>query len=140
MSEPQEIKKHSRGGARPGAGRPKGIPQREGQKNASRAHLIKKRLLDHGVGKVELSATQVKALEVLLDRLEPKLSAIEHTDANPRDLLDAGQLAAQLASMFNEKPELLAQIQELMRGAHATNAVQQGTSENSDSSTPLVTH
>lgn len=114
MNEQPEIKKERRGGFRPGAGRPRGIPQREAQKNASRAHLIKKRLLDHGNGKVDLSATQVKALEVLLDRLEPKLSAIEHTDANPRDQLDAGQLAAQLAAMFNEKPELLEQIKQLM--------------------------
>ena len=107
MSDPQEIKKPTRGGFRPGAGRPKGIPQREGQKNASRAHLIRRRLLDHGLGKIDMVPSQVKALEVLLDRLEPRLSAVEHTEANPRDAADPGALLQQLQALIAEKPHLL---------------------------------
>lgn len=83
--------------------------------------------MDHGLGLVEMQPSQVKALEVLLDRLEPKLSAIEHTEANPRDTADPAQLAARLAAMFNEKPELLAQIKQLM-----ANAAQQSAQTDSE--------
>lgn len=77
---------------------------------ANAAAIIRNRLLDHHVGKIELTATQIKAGEVVLDRLMPKLSAIEHTDANPRDTLDPAELVRQLKALFAERPELLAQV------------------------------
>lgn len=41
--------------------------------------MIENRLHDHASGQVELSATQIKALEILLDRRKPKLSAVDST-------------------------------------------------------------
>jgi hypothetical protein len=39
--------------------------------------MLVKRLTDHAVGKVEMSPTQVKAVEVLLKKSLPDLAAIE---------------------------------------------------------------
>lgn len=43
------------------------------------ASMIVNRLKDHGDGKIELAASQIKSYEVILDRLEPKLSSVEQT-------------------------------------------------------------
>ena len=108
--EQQEIKKERRGGFRPGAGRPPGIPQRPAQKNASRVHLIKKRLIDHSLGKVRMQPSEVRAAEVVLDRHEPRLASIEQTNIDPRDQASPAEIAARLAAMFDAKPELLEQV------------------------------
>jgi hypothetical protein len=42
-----------------------------------RVSMLVKRLTDHAVGKVEMSPTQVKAVEVLLKKSLPDLAAIE---------------------------------------------------------------
>lgn len=126
MSDAQEIKKSAHGGFRPGAGRPKGIPQREGQKTASRVHLIKKRLLDHSLGKCDMSATQVRAAEVVLDRHEPRLASIEQTVHDARDTADPQELVQRLAAMFEQKPELLEQV---LAARAAASAQQQAQSE-----------
>ena len=46
------------------------------------------RLADHGLGKIELSATQVRSIEVLLKKTLPDLQAVEHSGeiANHYDL------------------------------------------------------
>lgn len=43
------------------------------------ATLLLKRLQDHVVGDAELSATQIKAAEILLKKCMPDLSAVEHS-------------------------------------------------------------
>jgi len=43
------------------------------------ASVVIDRLQKHLKGEVELSATQVRAAEILLDRSVPKLSQIQHT-------------------------------------------------------------
>ncbi len=125
----EEIKKTAHGGHRPGAGRPKGIEQRPAQKNASRVHLIKKRLMDHSLGKCDMSPSQVRAAEVVLDRHEPRLAAIEQTVHDPRDQADPGDILQRLNAMFEAKPELWDQIVS-MRAAqhtHTNNTDQQVT-------------
>ena len=132
----EEIKNKPRGGYRPGAGRPKGSGK--GTKLgrdaywAQRVGEIKKRLSDAALGKCEMQPSQVKAAEVILDRHEPKLSSIEHSEANPRDAADPAQLVARLAALFTEKPQLLEQIRELMAGASPQTA--------SSEPAPQVTH
>lgn len=44
-----------------------------------RASMLLNRLRDHVLGKCELSATQVRAAEVLLRKVLPDLAAVEHT-------------------------------------------------------------
>ncbi|HZQ44461.1 MAG TPA: hypothetical protein VFA99_14495 [Acidobacteriaceae bacterium] len=122
----EQIKKETRGGFRPGAGRPRGSQSKTNREQwAQRLGEIKKRLMDHGLGKVEMQPSQVKALEVLLDRLEPRLSAIEHTEANPRDAADPAQLAARLAALFNEKPHLFEQVMALKNASQPLQVVEQ---------------
>lgn len=41
--------------------------------------MLVKRLTDHVVGKVEMSATQLRAAEILLRKRLPDLSAVEHS-------------------------------------------------------------
>jgi hypothetical protein len=41
--------------------------------------MLVKRLEDHAAGKCELSATQIQAARILLDRTLPTLQSIEHT-------------------------------------------------------------
>ena len=105
MSE--EIKKTAHGGHREGSGRPKGSKQRDGAKNAMRIALIKKRLIDHGLGLVEMTPSQVRAAEVVLDRHEPRLASIEQTNIDPRDSSDPDSLLQQLQALIAEKPHLL---------------------------------
>ncbi len=116
----EQIKKETRGGFRPGAGRPKGSKQREGAKNAMRVALIKKRLIDHSLGLVQMSPSEVRAAEVVLDRHEPRLSSVEQTYQDPRDSADATQLASRLAALFNEKPALFEQVMSLRNAANQT--------------------
>lgn len=68
-------------------------------------------------GEIELSPTRLKAMELAYSRLKPTLSAVEQTNVDPRDAADPAQLAQRLASMFNEKPELLEQVRALMANA-----------------------
>jgi hypothetical protein len=125
MSESPEIKKETRGGYRPNAGRPKGSGKGTKQGRdaywAQRSGEIKKRLSACALGEpnAEMTAAQIKAAEVVLDRHEPRLSSIEQTVHDERDTADPGLLAAKLAAMFNEKPELFDQVMELKNAGAA---------------------
>jgi hypothetical protein len=54
-------------------------PMTQHQKDSISATKIEQRLMDHADGKIELSSTQVRSLEALLDRRKPKLSAVDNT-------------------------------------------------------------
>lgn len=41
--------------------------------------MLINRLTDHALGNVEMSATQVRAIEVLLKKVAPDLASVEHT-------------------------------------------------------------
>lgn len=45
-------------------------------RDAARATQLENRLVDHGFGKVDLKATQVKAIEIVLKKLKPDLQSI----------------------------------------------------------------
>jgi hypothetical protein len=66
-----------RGGARKGAGRPVGTPHSERARENIRVSVIIKRLHDHLEGKLEMSASQVRAAEILLRKTVPDLSVID---------------------------------------------------------------
>jgi hypothetical protein len=44
-----------------------------------RVGLLSKRLQDHADGKVDMSATQVRAAEILLRKVLPDLASVEHS-------------------------------------------------------------
>jgi len=44
-----------------------------------RTSLLIDRLQDHAEGKIEMTATQVRAAETLIDRTVPKLQSIQHS-------------------------------------------------------------
>ena len=59
------------------------------------------RLEDHALGEVELSQTQIKAIEILLKKSLPDLSAVEHTGdpENPESVAHSG-----LAPIYGLQP------------------------------------
>ena len=70
------------------------------------------RLQDHGFGKIELSTTQIKAIEILLKKSMPDLQAIQHSGDPDSPLkhehtIEDKQAAAKaiLDAAFGEKPE-----------------------------------
>ena len=82
-----------------------------------KASMLLNRLRDHGDGKIKLTATQVKAIEVILDRITPKLSAVEQTVTDARDSMSEDQLVAQLSALFASKPDLFARVVRIQQAA-----------------------
>ncbi len=76
--------------------------------------MLVRRLTDHALGKLELTKTQVTAIQILLRKSLPDLSAIEHsghidarradelTDAELADIARGGSIGA---SRSKERPE-----------------------------------
>ena len=48
-------------------------------RNRIKASLLRKKLQDHALGNCDMSATQVQAARILLNKCMPDLSAVEHT-------------------------------------------------------------
>ena len=61
------------------AARKNRITQHENAREKIKVGLLLKRLADHAVDKVEMSASQVRAAEILLKKTIPDLKQIEHT-------------------------------------------------------------
>lgn len=76
------------------------------------ASSILNRLKDHGDGKLQkpLEATQIKAYEVILDRIAPKLSAVEQTNVGEHEAKSPEQLVEQVRALITANPELLAKL------------------------------
>lgn len=74
----------------------------------STAHIIK-RLEKHSLGEVEMTATQVKAAQVLLDRVMPSLSASEVTRRN--ESINPHELIQSLSNSLS--PEIMEKLKEL---------------------------
>src|ERR1700704_172954 len=81
------------------------------------ASMLMNRLADHSSGKLKLGPTQVKSIEVILDRIAPKLSTIEQTVIDHRDRISEGEVLAELQGLFTAKPELLDRLIELRDAA-----------------------
>lgn len=74
---------------------------------------IERLLLDHSVGKTDMTPTQVMAARALLDKLRPSLQAVEQTVHDERDKLTDSDIITALESMLNASPgiaETLAQL------------------------------
>lgn len=71
------------------------------KKNISRSMLVN-RLIDNAIGKVELTAGQIKSIEILLRKTIPDLKSIEHSgeiktnyEQSLRDTLKAKEVDGQ---------------------------------------------
>ena len=58
----------------------------EKTRDAIQTTQLIKRLQDHALGKIEMTATQVRAAEALIRKRLPDLKAIEHTGEDGREL------------------------------------------------------
>lgn len=62
-----------------------------------RASMLRNRLENHALGEVEMTATQVRAAEILLKKIIPDLSSVEHSGEvahkTVRELSDAELIA-----------------------------------------------
>lgn len=58
----------------------------------------------------ELNAMQIKASEVLLDRLVPRLSATEITEVNELDTLSRDDILARIQLLLRSDPSLLTEL------------------------------
>ena len=61
----------------------------------------------HWDGRKELSASQIKAVEIALDRVLPRLSAIEQTNLNEQDMVSEDQIIGAIESIVAQRPELV---------------------------------
>ena len=68
------------------------------------------RLNKHISGEVELSQTQLKAIEMLLARTMPTLTAVEQTTINPDDKLTEEQIMSKFQQLIDAFPDLLTKL------------------------------
>jgi hypothetical protein len=73
------------------------IRQTEETRAKIKVGLLLKHLMDHAVGEIEMSQTQIRAAEILLKKAMPDLTAVEHSGelaiSDPSTVSDA-ELAA----------------------------------------------
>ena len=103
--------------------------QREAWKDRIQPGKLLAKLEAHMDGKVELSASQIKAAEVVLDRLVPRLSSIEQTEVNEMDALSREDILRRIQALLQSDPTLLPELVALqareVKDAPATVAVVQ---------------
>ena len=93
-------------------------------------HLVS-RLKKHADGEIELSPTQIRAAEILLDRALPKLSAVEQTVIDPASALSEEEILAQLVDLARKHPQI---IRKLQAQIGPNGAVQTGKDDDHDAS------
>ena len=70
-------------------------------RNKIRISMLMNRLVDHAHGKVELSSTQVRALEIVLSKLVPTLSSVEATVENVSYVNDLSVIGDRIRAMLD---------------------------------------
>jgi hypothetical protein len=73
------------------------------------SHLMN-RLSDCGDGRVALEPTQIKAIEILLDRVVPRLSAVEEKQVNEMHLLTREDILGRIQLLLQSDPTLLPEL------------------------------
>jgi hypothetical protein len=84
--------------------------QREAWKERIEPGKIMSRLLACHEGKVTLTPSEIKAGEVVLDRLMPRLSAVEETHADPLDSLSRDDILQRIQALLAADPTLLGEL------------------------------
>jgi hypothetical protein len=94
------------------------------------------RLQNHIDGKIELEQTQIKAIEMLLARTMPTLSAVEQTNIEPEKALSEADLLAKMGELIAAYPDLAQRaIGEYARKQHDA---KQQSADTAVASTPQV--
>lgn len=111
----------SRGGPRPGAGRPKGSLNKRSAELLERAkesgdELPVDFLLRVQRNDKEDMRLRIEAAKAAAPFLHAKLSVKEETQFEDRDFLDPSELAGSLASLFEQNPQLYEQLMKLKAG------------------------
>lgn len=75
-----------------------------------RAGYLVSRLEKHADGEIEMSPTQIRAAEILLDRALPKLSAVEQTNIDPAASMSEAEIVAQMTDLAKKYPHILRQV------------------------------
>ena len=92
------------------AARSRKILHDEDTRKKIQASQLINRLTQHALGTLDMSATQIRAAEILLDRSLPKLAAIELTgkDGDPIEIgfaIDPKELGRRAALLFTRAAE-----------------------------------
>jgi len=83
---------------------------RDAWREQLRISQLMKRLVDCGEGRISLNPTQIKALEVVVDRLVPRLSATEVAEVNDLDSLSREEILERIRALLAADPSLLAEL------------------------------
>lgn len=84
--------------------------QKTGVALAINASKIVSRFQKHMDGDLELTPTQIRAGEILLDRALPKLSAVEQTVIDPASALSEEEILAQLVDLARKHPQIIRKL------------------------------
>ena len=88
--------------------------QKTGVALAINASKIVSRFQKHMDGDLELTPTQIRAGEILLDRALPKLSAVEQTVIDPAASMSEEEILAQLVDLARKHPQIIRKLQAQM--------------------------
>lgn len=95
-----------------GAGNKALRPERQEEVRAKiQATHIVNRLQQHGDGTIELSPTQIKAYEILLNKSLASLQATEITEVSKNDKLSEAEILAKIADIVKREPRLADMVQ-----------------------------
>mgnify|MGYP001617580555 CR=1 FL=1 len=72
--------------------------------------MLMLRLKEHIDGKVQLESTQIKAIELILQRTVASLSSVEQTVHTADDILTDEQIAARFQGLIEAHPDLLQRL------------------------------
>ena len=83
---------------------------RDAWREQLRISQLMKRLVDCGEGRISLTPTQIKALEVVVDRLVPRLSSTEVVETNELDSLSRDEILGRIQALLAANPDLLQEL------------------------------
>ena len=92
--------------------------------------MLMNRLKDHADGKIELQQTQLKAIELILQRTVPSLSAVEQTTIEPDQKLSEADILGKITALLAAHPDLVQQALAMQaRSTAATGQLLKDSSE-----------
>lgn len=82
-------------------------PRNAKERQLISAGFIFNRCVQHAKGEVEMTATQLKAADIVLSKTMPSLANVEQTIMNDSDALSMEQIQAQMIAIVQANPDLL---------------------------------
>jgi len=96
----------------PGPGNKRVRPERQEEVRAKiQASHIVRRLQMHGDGLLELTPTQIKSYEILLNKSLSTLQATEITEVSNRDKMTEAEIMAKISELIRREPRLADMVQ-----------------------------